>query len=415
MKMARHLFIGFCARVVLAGWASSAAAFINYGATGQNCKACHLIFSGGTGNATHNVHAAAVGNICGVCHGGFPPALENCVQCHRQAGLVAHHENANTGAGCGGCHPGLTPLPENVVPIGYTTVATIPLDSCDGSEERFDSFTVSLDNDGDLLYDGDDPDCAVAVCGNGTIEAGEDCDDGNTLDGDCCSANCLFETNGSPCPDGVFCNGDETCDGAGACLAGPIPPCSDGVDCTVDTCDPTTDDCINTPNDNNCPDDGAFCTGDEFCDAVVDCTSTGDPCDVGTTCNEDTDTCDAAQDCGNGILDTGEECDDGNTMDGDCCSANCTFETAGSSCDDGLFCNGEDTCDGAGTCDLGSAVDCDDGVLCTTDSCDEAAEACVNSPDDAACDDGTFCNGVETCDAVNDCQAGTPPDCSDGV
>ena len=32
------------------------------------------------------------------------------------------------------------------------------------------------------------------VCGNGTVEAGETCDDGNTLDGDACPSNCRIET-----------------------------------------------------------------------------------------------------------------------------------------------------------------------------------------------------------------------------
>src|SRR5581483_2287784 len=54
--------------------------------------------------------------------------------------------------------------------------------------------------------------------------------------------------------------------------------------------------------------------------------------------------------CGNGILDPGEDCDDGNTRDGDCCSSTCTFEPAGSACDDGNACTTNETCDGAGTC-----------------------------------------------------------------
>jgi hypothetical protein len=59
-------------------------------------------------------------------------------------------------------------------------------------------------------------------------------------------------------------------------------------------------------------------------------------------------------------------------------------------------------------------VDCDDGVECTIDTCDPATGACSNTPDDTYCDDGLFCNGVETCDPLNDCQAGTSPDCDDG-
>ncbi len=85
-------------------------------------------------------------------------------------------------------------------------------------------------------------------------------------------------------------------------------------------------------------------------------------------------------------------------------------------CDDGVFCNGGEFCDtgATGQCQPGTPPDCDDGVACTTDMCDTATDMCVNTPDDAQCDDGAFCNGVETCDPNNDCQAGTPVDCDDG-
>src|SRR5262249_8036678 len=33
----------------------------------------------------------------------------------------------------------------------------------------------------------------AAICGNGFLDAGEQCDDGNALNGDCCSASCQFE------------------------------------------------------------------------------------------------------------------------------------------------------------------------------------------------------------------------------
>jgi cysteine-rich repeat protein len=37
----------------------------------------------------------------------------------------------------------------------------------------------------------------TGTCGNGVLDAGEQCDDGNTLSGDCCSATCQIET--TPC------------------------------------------------------------------------------------------------------------------------------------------------------------------------------------------------------------------------
>ena len=82
-------------------------------------------------------------------------------------------------------------------------------------------------------------------------------------------------------------------------------------------------------------------------------------------------------------------------------------------CDDALFCNGTESCV-AGTCQAGSAPAIDDGVACTDDSCDEVNDVVVNAPNDANCDNGLFCDGVETCDPVLDCQVGTDP-CGGGA
>jgi cysteine-rich repeat protein len=145
--------------------------------------------------------------------------------------------------------------------------------------------------------------------------------------------------------------------------------------------------------------------------------------------------------CGNDFVESGEDCDDGGTTGGDCCSATCNFEPFGSACDDGDACTEIDTCDGNGSCDPGSPLACDDGafcngqetcdsgsgclagtppatdddVACTVDACDEDADVVVHTPDDAFCDDGLYCDGSETCEALSDCQPGTPPATDDGV
>jgi hypothetical protein len=82
--------------------------------------------------------------------------------------------------------------------------------------------------------------------------------------------------------------------------------CSDGVDCTVDTCDEAADACVYTANDNLCADDGLFCNGTEFCDTGNDCSSTGDPCSAGTTCDDATDACVSE---GNGPCAPGDDSD----------------------------------------------------------------------------------------------------------
>ena len=79
-------------------------------------------------------------------------------------------------------------------------------------------------------------------------------------------------------------------------------------------------------------------------------------------------------------------------------------------CDDGLYCNGVEDCV-SGSCVAGTPVSCDDGVACTDDACNEGTDSCDNTPNDAACDNGLFCDGAETCHASLDCQGGTAPDC----
>ncbi len=47
-----------------------------------------------------------------------------------------------------------------------------------------------IDNDCDLIVD---EDCYEPMCGDGAIDPGEECDDGNTISGDGCSAECRME------------------------------------------------------------------------------------------------------------------------------------------------------------------------------------------------------------------------------
>jgi hypothetical protein len=68
----------------------------------------------------------------------------------------------------------------------------------------------------------------------------------------------------------------------------------------------------------------------------------------------------------------------------DCC--------ANSNCDNGLFCDGVETCDELG-CQAGTAPNCDDGVACTDDSCNEGTDSCDNTRNDDNCANGHFCDG----------------------
>ncbi|MBN1773339.1 MAG: putative metal-binding motif-containing protein, partial [Deltaproteobacteria bacterium] len=84
-------------------------------------------------------------------------------------------------------------------------------------------------------------------------------------------------------------------------------------------------------------------------------------------------------------------------------------------CDDGRFCNGVESCT-AGTCRPGSDP-CRDGLDCTADSCDEAADACRHVPVDRDGDGfgDAACGGDDCDDGRNWAHPGAPESCAGGV
>ncbi|MGB0716135.1 MAG: M6 family metalloprotease domain-containing protein [Phycisphaerae bacterium] len=261
----------------------------------------------------------------------------------------------------------------------------------DTCNENTDSCDNTVDNaacDDGLFCNGVETCDAVNGCQAGTPI---DCNDDVDCTTDACNEDtdsCDNTVDNAACDDGLFCNGVETCDAVNGCQAGTPIDCNDDVDCTTDTCNEDTDSCDNTVDNASC-DDGLFCNGVETCDAVNGCQA-GTPIDCNDdvdcttdTCNEDTDSCD-------------------NTVDN-------------AACDDGLFCNGVETCDAVNGCQAGTPVDCNDDVDCTFDGCNELTDSCENTPANVLCDDGLFCNGTEVCDAVQGCVAGTPITCNDGI
>ena len=74
------------------------------------------------------------------------------------------------------------------------------------------------------------PATTTSVCGDGTLDPGEQCDDGaaNGLPGDCCTVTCAFQPAGTACTDdGNLCTADM-CDAAGTCThpIAPSPTCT---------------------------------------------------------------------------------------------------------------------------------------------------------------------------------------------
>lgn len=130
------------------------------------------------------------------------------------------------------------------------------------------------------------------VCGNGELEPGEMCDDGNDVDDDSCNNDC--RRNGY-CGDGTV-DGDEVCD--------------DG----------------NNRSGDGCRSD---CMSDETCGNGVLDVAAGEVCDGSDGCS---DTCDAVASCGDGPevppSAPGDVCDDLNTTPFDGCDASCRDEIA---------------------------------------------------------------------------------------
>ncbi len=166
-------------------------------------------------------------------------------------------------------------------------------------------------DDGDL--------CTTDACVGGTCQyTPVDCpDNGVFCDGpescDDQTGECV--SGGDPCGDGEVC-----CESSASCVdeCCDDSACDDGDLCTTDACVDGT--CQYTPVD--CADDGLFCNGEEVCDGGTgECVSTGNPCEAGLQCCEDSDTCAACCDtCTTDLPCHSASCDDGECVVEELCS-----------------------------------------------------------------------------------------------
>lgn len=237
-----------------------------------------------------------------------------------------------------------------------------PGESCDQGEANAESGSCKED-------------CTENVCGDGALGPGEGCDDGNLEDGDTCTSSCALPN----CGDGILDEGEA---------------CDDGNAADDDACTST---CVE-----------ASC-GDSF-------VQPGEACDDGAT-NSDhgacLTSCEAAE-CGDGFVHDAaggdEACDDGNTAPDDGCSPTCLFETCGNgeveggeACDDGQNGNDDDGCTDACLLPV-----CGDGIHQPNEGegCDDGnnnnLDGCTNACDQPECGDGFVQSGEDCDDGNND-------------
>ncbi len=361
--------------------------------------------------------------------------------------------------------------------LGHDDVATLRygMSGLDELEGTSDDYTVSLTYSGlttscDMVLDFDNAETALAscelsgffinsnhvqstnpkiyfndsfnwyftptldICGNGSLDLGEECDDGNLLDGDCCSPTCQLDTAGASCGDATSttCNAPDSCDGAGGCLdnfaaasvecradagACDIAENCDGAgSCPADAFEPITTVCRTAAGvcdaADMCGGTSAACSADakltsqcraaaDVCDLAETCDGITDSCPadafepITTVCRAAADVCDAADMCGgtnaacpadakrtSQCRAAADICDLAETCDGitDSCPAD-AFEPITTVCRAAAgVCDTADLCTGSSvSCPADEAIDCEDNNACTADSCDEFL-GCVNDP-----------------------------------
>lgn len=176
----RLMILGFVVGFALLLYAPPGMTYSTYsGSSGaSNCAnpSCHGDFREGS-PSNHSVHVGGsdMTTNCNLCHYGNGETDEkpvyigesgetpdySCTGCHQFAGLLARHDGIS---GCGCHNPFPTPEPESTLPAYYGRTDVALENPCrigktNGGED-FSGDGQGLDNDGDGLYDGNDPDCA---------------------------------------------------------------------------------------------------------------------------------------------------------------------------------------------------------------------------------------------------------------
>jgi cysteine-rich repeat protein len=250
----------------------------------------------------------------------------------------------------------------------------------------------------------------ASLCGNGTIDPEEACDDGNTGPGDGCGSYCQWDDVASTPGDdrAGFVTCESVSQGVSLTCRPDMGCCSEPTECRPDSaecqspfwfraCDGPEDcsggeqcwvlskfiECAVHPVDNY---------GGVLCHTDADCVmSDVNPCVDGQCVGEPRDLPGYEPGCGSGSIDPGELCDDGNNVDGDGCNANCR----GGLLQDDPSTPGDDR-SGRIACGGTPAVTCGVGLNCCLPF--ESTTEFECTPEDAsACGLFSECDGPEDC------------------
>lgn len=234
-------------------------------------------------------------------------------------------------------------------------------DACNNGQCNPNSGTCELISKADgTLCDGDGNGCTpLDVCKGGKCVIGAPA---NCPDTDCAVVGCKslapdkFECKSTPeikgktCDDNVFCTIGDACDGAGKCV-GATNPCMEkgptasgqiGTPCIVGKCNEDTKTCelVQAAPGTGC-DDGKFCTVNDKCDAVGNCTGGLPPacpsngCNIGF-CDETINACNT--DVAPGCCVAPADCDDGKMCTSDSCTkGKCNWAAIPNCCYPQLF------------------------------------------------------------------------------
>jgi cysteine-rich repeat protein len=277
------------------------------------------------------------------------------------------------------------------------------LSGCPSSLQSLPNALCQADDDCEVsqictLAEGAAYGVCVSACGNGRVDSGEQCDDGNLVESDGCTNACIACGNGQLTPGLEECDDGNREEGDACTNTCVLARCGDGVQrrdiaegaVGFEACDDgngvATDTCTNS------------CTLARCGDAIAreDITDPQHPdyeeCDDGREGdNSDQDDCrDFCRNwfCGDGVRNQRrEQCDDGNDSDLDNCHNDCTLAY----CGDGIVRTDLSR-------EVGTWEGCDDANMDQTDDC-------PNNCKPARCGDGHLrvdlqpgADGYEACD-----------------